>query len=85
LLIQGGQISRGRFSTVSVAGSYWMIWQISFCGDHLARRRRHVRADREFGHVGLAHLQIALAGLMSSASIFMPRTRFSPLEAMVSR
>ena len=25
MLIQGGQISSGRFSTVSVAGSYWMI------------------------------------------------------------
>jgi hypothetical protein len=44
-LIQGGTISRGRLRTVSVEGSYWMIWQTVILGDYLARRNGDVLSD----------------------------------------
>ena len=62
-MIQGGTISIGTLSTVSVAGAYWMqLHQLVF-EDHLAGRRREIAADLEMRRVGLPDAQLAAAGL----------------------
>ena len=53
--------------------------------DDLARRDGEVAPDLELAGVGLPDLEVPPPRLMSSASSCMPRTRFSPSEAKVSR
>ena len=72
-------------STFSVVASYWISWQSVVLVDDLAGRDRKILAEPELAGVGLPDLELAAAALMSSASSCMPRTRFSPFEAKVSR
>ena len=63
MLIQGGQISSGVFSTLGVDGAYWMSCISSFSKIDLAGRHREIAADLEFRRVRLADFQVAAAGL----------------------
>ena len=72
-------------STFSVVGSYWMscissFWKITLPGvvAMLTPTARLVGSDWRMR-------KLPLPASISSASIFMPRTRLSPLEASVSR
>ena len=85
MLIQGGTISSGRLSTVSVDGAYWMSCISSFWKITLPGVIARLRADLERLGVGLPDLEVAAPASMSSASMCMPRTRLSALLLKVSR
>ena len=85
MLIHGGTISSGRFSTVSVEGAYWMscissFWNITLPGD-----TARLRPTSNFDASDCRILRSPPPASMSSASMCMPRTRFSALEPSVSR
>ena len=62
MLIQGGTISSGRFSTVAVDGAYWMSCMRSFWKITLPGVDRQIAADLEHRGVRLADPQVAAAG-----------------------
>ena len=85
MLIQGGMISSGRFSTLSVTGVYWMscinsFWKITLPGV-IARFLPTANFDASDWRI----LRLPPPASMSSASMLMPRTRFSAFDESVSR
>ncbi len=84
MLIQGGTISSGVFSTVSVAGVYWMSCISSFWKTTLPGVTARLRPTSNiFGSD--CRILILPFSSMSSVSMVMPRTRFSAFDDSVSR
>ncbi len=85
MLIHGGTISSGVRSTFSVVGVYWIscissFWKITLPGV-VAMLTPTSRLDGSDWRMR----SVPWPASISSASIFMPRTRLSPLDASVSR
>ncbi len=85
MLIQGGTIKSGVRSTFSVVGVYWIscinsFWKITLPGvvAILTPTARLEGSDWRIRNM-------PRPASISSASIFMPRTRLSALDATVSR
>ena len=63
MLIQGGTISSGTLSTSGVVASYWMSCISSFWKITLPGVSARLRPTSNFDGIGLADLEIAVAGL----------------------
>ncbi len=85
MLIQGGTISSGRLSTVPVDGAYWMSCINWFSKITLPAVSARLRPTSNILASDWRILRLPWPASMSSASMCMPRTRFSALEVTVSR
>ena len=85
MLIQGGVIRRGRRNTALVRGAYWMIWQTAFSAITLPGVSAMSRPTSKAASSACRSLRLPWPAAMSSANIAMPRARFAPFEASVSR
>ena len=85
MLIQGGTSSTGMRNTVSVDGEYWMSCISSFSNTTLPGVSARLRPISNLLASDWRNFSSPWPASMSSVSIFMPRTRFSPFDASVSR
>ena len=85
MLIHGGQISSGVFSTVGVDGAYWMSCISSFSKITLPGVTARLLPTSNFSASDWRIFRSPPPASMSSASICMPRARFSALVVSVSR
>ena len=85
MLIQGGTISSGRRSTVAVVGAYWMSCISSFWWITLPGVIARLRPTSNFDGSDWRIFSSPPPASMSSASIWVPRTRFSAFSLRVVR